>query len=537
MMNFLLASMLLFFGVVVNALEVSQGVDDSESSMQLDATPSAPLYADWLFEGGFGETSFNGLNPVYKVSQGDTLLVQIWGGVDFQGEVIVDPRGNIFIPRVGPINVQGVENKSLNEVVLKSIKRVFKSNVDAYVTLMGSQTVKVFVSGMVEKPGVYEGQSADSILRYIDAAGGIKRDLGGYRNVRVIRQGDEVSRIDLYRFLKRGEMPDVQLQNGDLILVGSRSGYIEVEGGAGFNGKFELRDDRELLTTIIDYVALNESATHVTLLEPSGTDINAYQYSLEDINDVVVKAGSTVKISSQLRPKSISVEVLGEHNSSTEMVLPWGSTLDDLINRIEFSTLSDRNSLQLYRKSVANRQKEMLMASLSALEQSVLTARSATKETAELRKAEAETVLQWVERAKKIQPKGQVVLLDGYDPAQIVLDQGDKVVVPIKRNLVMIHGEVLFPTAVSYQPKMNVKNYVDQAGGAMSKLSGLNVLIMKSNGTFVQASSDLGDRKLVRPGDEIFVLAKPKLKALQLTKDISQVIYQIAVSAAVALAL
>ncbi|MDO6806291.1 polysaccharide biosynthesis/export family protein, partial [Wenyingzhuangia sp. 1_MG-2023] len=87
------------------------------------------LYADWLFEGGFGETSFNGLNPVYKVSQGDTLLVQIWGGVDFQGEVIVDPRGNIFIPRVGPINVQGVENKSLNEVVLKSIKRVFKSNV------------------------------------------------------------------------------------------------------------------------------------------------------------------------------------------------------------------------------------------------------------------------------------------------------------------------------------------------------------------------------------------------------------------------
>ncbi|MDO6805169.1 hypothetical protein Q4595_22145, partial [Wenyingzhuangia sp. 1_MG-2023] len=117
--------------------------------------------------------------------------------------------------------------------------------------------------------------------------------------------------------------------------------------------------------------------------------------------------------------------------------------------------------------------------------------------------------------AKKIQPKGQVVLLDGYDPAQIVLDQGDKVVVPIKRNLVMIHGEVLFPTAVSYQPKMNVKNYVDQAGGAMSKLSGLNVLIMKSNGTFVQASSDLGDRKLVRPGDEIFVLAKPKLKALQ----------------------
>ncbi|WP_369854486.1 polysaccharide biosynthesis/export family protein [Candidatus Thalassolituus haligoni] len=536
-MHFLLVSILLFWGLVVNALELSQGVDEFKSNMELDVAPSTPLYADWLFDGGFGEVSFNGLNPIYKVSQGDTLLVQIWGGVDFQGEVVVDPRGNIFIPRVGPINVQGVENKSLNGVVLKSIKRVFKSNVDAYVALLGSQTVKIFVSGMVEKPGIYEGQSADSILRYIDAAGGIKKNLGGYRNVQVIRQGSGVAKIDLYRFLKSGEMPDVQLQNGDLILVGSRSGYVQIEGDAGFNGRFELRGDSDILTTIVDYVALNESSTHVTLLEPDGTDINAYQYSLNSIKGVVVKSGSRVKFSSQLRPRSISVEVVGEHNSSTEMVLPWGSTLDDLINQIEFSALSDRDSLQLYRASVAKRQKEMLMASLSALEQSVLTARSATRETAELRKAEAETVLQWVERAKKIQPKGQVVLLDGYDPAKIVLDQGDKVVVPIKRNLVMIHGEVLFPTAVSYQSKMNIKNYVDQAGGATSELSGLNVLIMKSNGTFVRASSDLGDKKLVQPGDEIFVLAKPKLKALQLTKDISQVIYQIAVSAAVALAL
>ena len=41
----------------------------------------------------------------------------------------------------------------------------------------------------------------------------------------------------------------------------------------------------------------------------------------------------------------------------------------------------------------------------------------------------------------------------------------------------------------------------------------------------------------IEPGDEIFVLAKPQIKSLQLTKDITQVIYQVAVSAAVVLAL
>jgi hypothetical protein len=50
-------------------------------------------------------------------------------------------------------------------------------------------------------------------------------------------------------------------------------------------------------------------------------------------------------------------------------------------------------------------------------------------------------------------------------------------------------------------------------------------------------NDDLGDEDEVSPGDEIFVLAKPDVKSLQITKDIMQVIYQVAVSAAVVLTL
>ena len=65
----------------------------------------------------------------------------------------------------------------------------------------------------------------------------------------------------------------------------------------------------------------------------------------------------------------------------------------------------------------------------------------------------------------------------------------------------------------------------------------MNILLMKPNGSFVSANSELKDKKFVGPGDEIFVLAKPDFKSLQVTKDITQVIYQVAVSAAVVLAL
>jgi hypothetical protein len=60
---------------------------------------------------------------------------------------------------------------------------------------------------------------------------------------------------------------------------------------------------------------------------------------------------------------------------------------------------------------------------------------------------------------------------------------------------------------------------------------------MKPNGSFIDVNSDLSDEDEIQPGDEIFVLAKPDVKSLQLTKDITQVIYQVAVSAAVVLAL
>ncbi len=535
MMRLFLSLMVL---LSVNCFALDAGAPDpDQSEPSLLDVADDQMYGSWLFSGGFEETSFTGTNPEYRISQGDQLLVQLWGGIELQQEIVVDAQGNIFIPRVGPVKVLGVANKDLNSVVLKSIKRVYKANVEAYVTLASSQTVKVFVSGMVPKPGIYEGQSADSVLRYIDKAGGIKPELGSYRKILVKRQSKQLADIDLYDFVQSGSMPPVQLQDGDLIFVSQRLGTVSIEGDAGFKGQYELASKESLLSEVVDASVVGERVTHVTVVAPEGSRVNAHQYEINAIAGVEVTPGSVVRLSSQLRQDSISVEVLGEHESTTEMVLPWGASLADLLEQVEYTQLSDKKSVQLFRESVARRQKEMLMSSLHALEQSVLTARSATREAAELRKVEAESVLAWIERAKQIEPRGQVLLAKGYDATKVILNQGDKIVIPSQKNLVMIHGEVLFPTAVTYENGRTIERYVEQAGGATADLDDMNTLVMKPNGAFVTANRDLDDKKMVGPGDEIFVLAKPDLKALQLTKDISQVIYQIAVSAAVALAL
>ncbi|WP_199608809.1 polysaccharide biosynthesis/export family protein [Flocculibacter collagenilyticus] len=499
------------------------------------------FYGSWLFNGGFKQASFAAVNPNYKIAQGDKLLVQVWGGFKYQSEVVVDPQGNIIIPEVGPIKLQGVTNTELNKVFLKSINRVYKKNVESYITLLSTQKVKVFLSGLVKQPGLYEGQSGDSILRFIDQAGGVRTDIGSLRQIAVKRHNKTIQAIDLYDFIQKGEMPYLQLQDGDVIFVGVRQGTVAIEGEVGFEGSYEVKQSNTLLKPILQSVAPKQSATHVTIISSSdiadSKEINVKQFSINELDGVTVAPDSLIKVTSQMRQSQLSIELIGEHHSSTELVMPVGSRLIDVINQVEFTPLSNRQAIQLFRPSVAVRQKEMLNSSLNALEQSVLTARSETNEAAQLRKNEAETILMWIEKARKVETKGQVLLTDNADLSSIYLQQGDRIVIPAKRNLVMVHGEVLFPTAVAYQNNMDASEFINHAGEASGDIDDMNILLMKQNGALININEQLNNEMLIEAGDEIFVLAKPDEKSFQLTKDISQVIYQIAASAAVILAL
>jgi len=374
-------------------------------------------------------------------------------------------------------------------------------------------------------------------LRFIDQAGGIREDLGGYRRVLIKRAGKMIAAIDLYKFINQGAMPFTQLQDGDVIFVSPRQGLVTIEGEVGFQGRYELTGSNESLAEILSNVVMSHKATHVTLVESNGEVVDARQIEVDDLSNELVKSGTVVKVSSQQRAANISVEVLGEHTSKQQLVLPWGARLSDALAQVEFSEFSNKDAIQLYRKSVAKRQKEMLIASLENLERNVLATPSATKDAAQLRQVEAESVLKWIQKAKQVEPKGQVLLTKGYKAEDVILKQGDKIVIPSIKSLIIVHGNVLFPTAVAFTNEMEPEEYLALAGGVNGDVDDMRILVKKPNGSFEDLDGDLTDAELIAAGDEIFVLPEPDIKSLQLTKDISQVIYQVAVSAAVVLAL
>lgn len=537
-------ALLLVAGVMSLAPSVFAQANVPSSALQpakvaVDEVPEAArVFGQHLFAGAFGNQSFTGFSPDYQIAMGDTITLSMWGGFEFTGELAVDAQGNIFVPQVGPIKLLGVRNEDLNSVVLDAVTQVYKRNVGVYASLDGAQPVQVLVTGFVTKAGVYAGHASDSLLYFLDQAGGIDNRRGSYRTIRLIRQGREIALIDLYDFILEGKLPLFQIRNGDTILVEPLASQVSVAGDTRNAFRFEFEGD----ISVKDLMALaapEASATHIRIERNSLVQDEVDYIKLTDADAVLVRNGDRVFVTTDKLPGTISVRVEGEHNSQQEFVLPYGATLQDLLTNVDFGVDAERSSIQLLRRSVKARQKEMLDAQLRALENSVLTARSRSTGEAQLRQTEAQLILQWLDRARQIEPKGQVTLAKASNYSDYRLEQGDIIRIPRKSNLLMIHGDVLFPNAVAFQDKTSVEDYIDQAGGLNQAKTSVRILVLHRDGTFIKVSRRLfRDRDIdLRPGDEIFVLPRVEAKRFQFAREIIEVFYQLALSAGVVLRL
>lgn len=506
------------------------------------ANPTVPggrAFGASIFGGEFANQSFVGFNPSYEISVGDKISLQMWGGFEFAGDVTVDAQGNIFIPKVGPVAVQSVKNEDLNQVVADAVSTVFRKNVGVYASLGGAEPVKVFVTGFVKQAGLFAGHSSDSVLFFLDAAGGIDPLRGSFLDVKVLRAGREIQSVNLYDFILTGALPSFQIADGDTIVVRPVLSRAAVLGDVENQNAFEFAAAEITAAELLNLARPKPQATHVRISRNNRIKTEVDYVAIDAVQSEVIYPGDVLEVVSDKLQGTISVRVEGEHNSAQEFIMSYGATLGQLLSKVNFGPNAQRDAVQLLRTSVKERQKETLDAQLRALEASVLTARSKTSAEAELRQREAELILQWVERARNVEPKGQVSLGSASSVDEILLEQGDIIRIPRTSNLVMVHGDVLFPSAMAFQSGSTIENYIEQAGGFTQSRSASNVLILHRDGSFDKVSKrQLKGRGItLYPGDEIFVLPRVQTKSFQLAQDIITIFYQLALSAGVVLRL
>ena len=492
------------------------------------ATPEP--FGSNLFMGNFLRVREDGLNPEYVVMPGDRVLVNTWGAINLSDVFVVDGQGNVFLPGVGPIHLAGTRNAELTETVKQGLNRVYARHFEVYTNLITAKPVAVFVTGGVERPGRYAGVPSDSVLFFLDQAGGVDAKLGSYRKISVLRENQSIAEVDLYDFIINGKLPEVQFQDGDTILVRQRGAVIELQGDVAKPALLEFPRGSITGADALGVVPGAARATQVTIEGiRDGVPIGR-TLSVPAFRTFTLKDGDTITLREDGRADTILVRLEGEFQGPSVLAVRRGSRLVDVLNYVPIDpVLADPRAVHIKRASVARDQKDSIDDSLFRLERSALLALSQSQGEATIRVREAELTLKFVERARLIQPLGRVVTSRGGQQLNVVLEEDDVIVIPPRTNVVRVSGEVMMTQAVMFRPGASAKDYIRDAGGYTDRSDDGRVIIVHPNAEVVIGSPNLA----VLPGDEVLVPPKVDSKALQNTVDITQIIYQVAVSAAV----
>lgn len=487
-------------------------------------TKQAKPFGSNLFSGNFSAQQSNGLDPNYIITPGDTVSLHIWGAIQADETTSVDAQGNIFLPEIGAVKVAGSPASDLPNLVRGKLREVFKDGVDVYVNLITATPINVFVTGYVKQPGQYSGMQTDSVLSFLHKSGGILENQGSYRDIRVIRNSKPIGNIDLYAFIRWGQLPRISFKSGDTILVNTQKSTINVTGDARGSYSFELKQPTGLGRELITMARPNPSVTNVALTGSRNRVPWSVYLGLGKFSSTILRDGDNVRFTTDASPSTMDISVEGSHLGNSFFAAKKGTRLRELLDYIAISPdEADINNIYIKRKSVALRQKKNLNETIDRLERSVLTSPAQSDSEASIRQQEASLLSEFIKNARKVEPDGRVVVSENGAVANIRLEDGDIIVIPFRSDVVTISGEINIPQALVYAPNANLDDYVARSGGYTERAERQRIIIRKPNGQVLTAGNTI-----LQAGDEILIYPKVDTKRLQFTKDIVTIIFQIA---------
>jgi polysaccharide export outer membrane protein len=185
----------------------------------------------------------------YVVGPGDSLSIDLWGGVSQRLLRTVDREGRVALPEAGPILVSG---RTLGEVQ-QDVQRVLRTqfrDVSADVSLQRLRTVRVYVVGDVSSPGAYDVSSLSTPLNALFAAGGVTQQ-GSLRQLQHYHGKQLIQEVDAYDLLLHGIREDLErLENGDSLLVPPLGPTVKVDGMVRRPALYELHSEKTLVDVL-----------------------------------------------------------------------------------------------------------------------------------------------------------------------------------------------------------------------------------------------------------------------------------------------
>lgn len=392
----------------------------------------------------------------------------------------------------------------------------------------------VEVKGAVFRPGMYEvGNEINSVRTLIEYADGLKEEAFTARAVMHRMKADrtlEVLSVDIEGIMN-GTVADIPLKKDDVLFIPTKQELMEeqtitIHGEVHYPGIYKYADNETLEDFVLQAGGLKQTASTVKVdvarrvinpkaLTADSVIARTFTFALKDGFVIDGEQGFKLmpfdEVYVRRSPgfsKQQNVTVDGEVMFSGTYTLAKRDTrLSDIIKSA--GGVNDKayvNGARLERRitpeertrmeAVMKMQKESLEE-----EKMELAAKRGTnidiKTTMQENKFSiGDTYFVGIELDKALANPG--------GDEDIVLREGDRIIVPQYNGTVKINGEVLYPNTVGYSKGKSTKYYIKQAGGFSSRAKKSQTYIIYMNGTVAKA----GHNAKPRPGCEIVVPSK-----------------------------
>ena len=180
----------------------------------------------------------------YRLGPGDAVYIDVWGASQKQYLPRFHPRESSNIEGFGPVQVSGMTVAQANAKLRSTLGARFGGS-QVKLTVGQTKTITVNVMGEVKVPGTYTLSAFSTVFHALYAAGGIN-EIGTLRAIKVYRNSQLISTVDIYDFILNGRLRgNVRLTSNDVIVVGPYECVVDITGKVKRPMRYEMKNDRK----------------------------------------------------------------------------------------------------------------------------------------------------------------------------------------------------------------------------------------------------------------------------------------------------
>lgn len=391
---------------------------------------------------------------------------------------------------------------------------------------------RVEIIGAVFREGYYEiGNNITTVKQLIQASDGLRGDAFLNRAVLTREKEDlttEMLSIDV-RNLLYGNGEDVVLRKNDVLYIPSINelqeiGDLVIHGEVTRPGSYKFADNTTLEDIILQAGGLLESASSVKvdvarrIIDPHAMTQNRvlsenFSFAIKDGLVVDGEKGFVLAPYDQVYVRRSpgyheqrNIYVLGE------VLFPGAYALNKKTERISDVVKRAGNiTTDAYPKGarlVREQSSEEQFRSESLLK----LASQSTKDSISVKSLD-------LDKSYNVGIELNLALENPGSDYDLVLREGDRIIIPEYENTVKINGAVMYPNTVVYKSGEKLAYYINQAGGYSDNAKKNKSFVIYMNGTVSKANK--GDKNAIQPGSEIVVPTKDQSRRLSLAEIIS----------------